>query len=249
LQIHENFVLVLDMTSVPDKSKTPRKGTRAAAHGRFPSNIEIGSIQGLISNTNEEGLDLIQGMLSQRRARIELEKASACKTPQYEGIGSGGGGTPSGAKPRGKLWDREILKDLPAIIAWGALSPSDRSADKETLRLASILTGAISRLKTSNLSNGEILSILKGVGTDAEVAKAISVGNLLDTSFDQDGFTANGKVLWTRLSAYVSTLVEPIAEAPAGAASEEMDVSVSYSSETVRKRKRFETLGETLFDI
>lgn len=68
---------------------------------------------------------------------------------------------------RTRVWEREILRDVPRFRAFGDLTSSARGQDTETARLLSIATGVVSRGRDQGISDEIILRELLRTQNDS----------------------------------------------------------------------------------
>jgi len=79
-----------------------------------------------------------------------------------------------GAKPRRQRpWERDILKDIPSVRAWGEKPPGDRASDTHTTKVVSILTGVIARGRSRGLSDQLITDSINENINDLAVLRSL----------------------------------------------------------------------------
>merc|ERR1712194_617346 len=170
------------------RSQTPGRGRgrgRGSNRGRQPRwmyNHEreyIVRIWSYLSMTaREEMLNMLLGMLGGNPSaaigpdgRLSSLLPSDCQPIVAESNAQSKTEKTKGKPPKVNSWDRDILRDLTGVSAFGNLTSAQRAKDPEaTLRLLSTASGTIARGKRNfNLTDGEITrginQLLKDDGT------------------------------------------------------------------------------------
>lgn len=114
-----------------------------------------------------------------RNARIELIESLQSMLPQNSEVALPGTppvarraepGNSTGDRRRTKIWERDILKDIPEIQNWGRLPSKDRATDVATATLASVITGVIARGRRLGIPDEEILDTVRNnISSDVEL--------------------------------------------------------------------------------
>jgi len=81
-----------------------------------------------------------------------------------------------------KIWDRPILKNVPAIVAFGKKSSKERGEDRETSRRMSIATGAVARGRAQNVTNEMILDAILEAWDDEDQLRDLYKEDIVDAA-------------------------------------------------------------------
>jgi hypothetical protein len=79
--------------------------------------------------------------------------------------------SPKGKKP--KIWERDILKDVPAVREFAQKSAKDRNEDRGTSQRMSISTGVVARGLAANVSPEEILTSIIDSWGDVDALRSL----------------------------------------------------------------------------
>jgi hypothetical protein len=91
--------------------------------------------------------------------------------------------TPKPARVR--VWDRDIIKDVPAVQAFKQKSAKERGQDTETSKRLSIATGAVARGRKLKVPKEDILSDLIASWSEPQLLHDLYMGETGSSAIDQ----------------------------------------------------------------
>lgn len=155
----------------PGPGKTPYRSKRSSTGGRrrqrtggrrlFRNEMqEITYIWAQLSpDARRDLLQLLTGMLGETLSGPidpRAESSSNEPVPSREL----GGPSPRSPPRRQKIYEREIIRDLPGVREFSTMSSAERAAATGINRLMSVATGVIARAQRTGMSNAEITRFL-----------------------------------------------------------------------------------------
>lgn len=95
-------------------------------------------------------------------------------------------------RARPKVWERDILKDIPKIQEWGNCSADERSNDRATGQLVSILTGVISRGRREGVHDDTIATAIDNNISDLESLRLLFAASRVREAEQYDDSSTGG---------------------------------------------------------
>jgi len=176
------------MASGKVSNKQQRKGVRP--NGRYHSSLEQGSLIGAINSFNEDGLAFISSLIESRRNKLGIQAYPPVQGQVHDDQNKAEVSQQPKKKKKIPVWEWTVLKDIAFVVEWGRRSSVERAADSDTSRIVSILSGFVSRFKSADCSDKQIVSLANHAQGKPFLFKALTPELL------ENGNTRKGVPTW-----------------------------------------------------